>query len=57
MSKSLEQIMTDMKAMGGTIHVTPAIGRETGFSDSPAGLIRAEAKRQGMSYGDEEDNA
>ena len=50
----LQRILAKMKDMGVTIKTTPAAGREADFVNRPLGIIDAEARKLGMTYGDRE---
>lgn len=53
----LYRVLAKAKAAGITVRVKPANGREQGFDDRPAGIIEAEARKLGMTYGERESGA
>jgi len=46
----IDREMRKLKAMGVTVNVTPAAGRDDGFEDRPSGIIAEAAKRHGIYY-------
>ncbi|WP_152030906.1 hypothetical protein [Agromyces aureus] len=50
----VRRILAEMKANGVTIHTSPAPGREASFGERAMGVIDAEARKLGMTYGDDE---
>lgn len=50
MSAELDKHMKKLAAMGVTINVTPAAGRDEGFEDRPSGRIAQAAKDAGIYY-------
>ncbi len=52
----VRQTLAKMKASGVTIHYSPAPGAPGNPGDRTMGIIHAEAKKLGMTYGDDDDS-